>query len=250
MRFKRVIQSIVFILTIFIATISSAADLPRPSSAIGDYAGVLPAATKARLESMLSSFERQTDIAIVVATVQSLNDIPIEEFATSLYASWGIGKRGKDEGALFLIAPSDRKVRIEVGYGLEDSLNDAATGRILDSEFLPRFKAGRVGEGIAAGALAIVQTVATRRGIDFNVEQSLGSSPAMGSSPARSKGSVILKLIGFIIIAILFIRYPRLFLLLLLMTGRGGGGSGNGFGGGFGGFGGGLSGGGGSSRSW
>lgn len=241
------LRRILFISLIVFATASAHAEWPRPAGFVNDFASVVSPRTKAALETVLSSFEKQTGNEVAVATLPSLEGRPIEDAAPDLYKQWGIGKKGKDNGVLFLIAPGERKARIEVGYGLEGAINDALAGRLLDEEVIPRFKAGDIDAGIAAGTVAIVRTIVQKEGLAFNIQGSLeGGSAAM---PAQ-RGKPIplaLKIVGLIFMAYLFIRHPWLFLLLLSSSGRGGGGS---FGGGFGGFGGGLSGGGGASRGW
>src|SRR2546430_4392626 len=92
---------------------------PSPQGYVTDAAGVLDPSSKAQLESHLAEFERQTSNEIAVATVPSLEGETIETYAVELFKRWGVGKKGKDNGILLLVAPNDRKVRIEVGYGLE-----------------------------------------------------------------------------------------------------------------------------------
>jgi uncharacterized protein len=226
------------------------AAFPQPTGFVNDFAGVISGATRGHLESLLSSFEKATGNEVAVATLPSLDGRVIEELAPDLYKQWGIGKKGKDNGVLFLIAPNERKARIEVGYGLESVINDALAGRLLDENVLPRFKAGDLDGGIAAGTAAIVDTIVAKEGISFDVEASFGGSVSFGSAKGKGGGPLdtAFKILILIVMIYLFIRHPWLF-LLFLSSGRGGGGGG-GFGGGFGGFGGGFSGGGGASRGW
>lgn len=240
-----VLLAILFIpLTIF-------AKLPSPKGFVTDEAGVMKMETVSELNSLLSSFEKKSGIEIAVATVRSLDGIPVEDYSTTLFKTWGIGKKGKNNGLLFLIAPNDKKVRIEVGYGLEGSINDALAGRIMDQYVLPAFKAGDFDGGIAAGTAVIVQVIAKKENIPFDpqnagrlAEMSESSAPDENPGPFATIGKILL----LIFMIVLFIRHPWLFLLLLSSSGRGG--TGRGFGGGFGGFGGGISGGGGASRGW
>jgi uncharacterized protein len=233
----------------FLVPAAALAAFPTPTGFVNDFAGVMQGDTRQHLESLLSSFEKATGNEIAVATLPSLDGRVIEELAPDLYKQWGIGKKGKDNGVLFLIAPTERKARIEVGYGLEGVINDALAGRILDEDVLPRFKAGDLDGGITAGTAAIVQTIVAKEGLSFDVEAALGGSVSYGSAKANDGGplSTFFKILVLIAMIYLFIRHPWLFLLLLSSSGRGGGG---GFGGGFGGFGGGFSGGGGASRGW
>ncbi|MBN1282219.1 MAG: TPM domain-containing protein [Proteobacteria bacterium] len=235
---------------IFLPSLASAA-FPKPKGFVNDFASVLSSDTRGKIESMLSAFERQSGVEVAIVTLPSLDGEPVENAAVKLFQEWGIGKKGKDNGALFLIAPNERRMRIEAGYGLEGAINDALAGRILDEAVLPRFRAGDMDAGIAAGSIAIVDEISRKEGIEFDAAAAYGSgAPVAYSSSGERKSTpleIAIKIIVFIIMIIVFIRHPWLFLLLL--SSRGGGG-GRGFGGGFGGFGGGLSGGGGASRGW
>lgn len=230
--------------------LSASAALPSPVGYVNDFANIIDSQTKPHLESLLSSFERETGNEVSVVTLPTLDGRTIEDLAVDLYKSWGIGKKGKDNGVLFLIAPNERKMRIEVGYGLEGVLNDALAGRILDENVLPLFKAGDLNSGIVSGTVALVKTIASKEGITFDAEAAFGGSLSYTHASKKKSNpfSVALKVLFFILMVYLFIRHPWLFLLLISSGGRGGGGGG--FGGGFGGFGGGFSGGGGASRSW
>jgi uncharacterized protein len=229
------------------------AAVPRPEGFVTDNAGVLDAKTRHEIDAFLGSFARQTGIQVAVATVKTLDEIPIEDYAVELFKKWGIGKKGKDNGVLFLVAPSERKMRIEVGYGLEGALNDAAAGRIMDEAITPRFRQGDISGGIAAGTLAIVRVIITKEDLNFTPDGELSSYGAPSDSLEKSGPlGTLAKVIILIVAGFIFIRHPWL-LLFFLSSGRGG--SGRGFGGGFGGggfggFGGGMSGGGGASRGW
>jgi len=188
---------------------------------------------------------------MAVVTLPTLHDEPIENAANDLFQEWGIGQKNKDNGLLFLIAPNDRKVRFEVGYGLESFLTDGLTGRILDDYVMPDFRNGNMDAGILKGTQAAAQVVATH----YKANLDIGDLPLLATPQVESKESSLkdsaLQLLLIIALVILFIRYPRLFFFLWMFSGRGGRGGGFGGGsGGFGGFGGGSSGGGGSSRSW
>lgn len=229
--------------------VAALAAFPKPVGFVNDFAGVIDNSAKPHLEALLSSFEQKTGDEIAVVTLPSLEGRTVEDVAVDLYKTWGIGKKGKDNGVLFLVAPNERKMRIEVGYGLEGVINDALAGRILDENVVPAFKAGYLTSGIVSGTVAIVKTIADKEGVEFDTDQALGQNVKY-ASPAEKKGgplSTALKVLFFIFMVYLFIRHPWLF-LFFISSGRGGGGGG--FSGGFGGFGGGMSGGGGASRSW
>jgi len=226
---------------ILIVPHAAGAALPQPTGFVNDFAGVIQPDTRAKLESLLTAVEQKTGVEIAVVTVTSLEERPVEDYAVDLYKTWGIGKKDKDEGVLILVAPNDKRIRIEVGYGLEGALNDAQAGRIIRDTMIPFFKEGNLSRGIVAGTQAVIAVALTEKGID-----------ALGHAGTRKKGGPLQtagRVILFLIMAYLFIRHPWLFLFFLASAGRGGGGRG-GFGGGFGGFGGGLSGGGGASGRW
>ena len=249
--FRRLILTVT--LVIFLAPAAAMAAFPKPTGFVNDFAKTMSPSTKAQLEGMLGSFEQATGVDVAVVTLPSLNEEPIEDVAVRLFAEWGIGKKAKDNGVLFLVAPNERRTRIEVGYGLEGAINDALAGRILDEAVLPRFKAGDMSAGIAAGTLAIVTVISKKENLGFDPTAAYGAGAQELIAPVKGKRkgplAVVLKIAVLIIMIIVFIRHPWLFLLFLSGMGRGGAG-GRGFSGGFGGFGGGLSGGGGASRGW
>lgn len=230
----------------FFPALAIAALPERPAGHVTDQAQVLNDSTERQVEMILTDLEQKTSAEVAVVTVTSLEGGTVDDVANRLFESWKIGKKGQDNGVLFLIAPTERKMRIEVGYGLEGLITDAKAGRLLDEIVLPSFRQGQLSHGVAMGAFAIAQIIAQDKGVQLT-----GGAPPR--SQAKRPASMLEKIFGFlflILIAMVFIRHP--FLFLLLMSGRGGGGwSGGGFGGGgFGGFGGGGSGGGGASRGW
>ena len=234
-KLTKTIRFIIGLTPLFFAVSSFAGTtFPKPQGFVNDFAKVMNDEKRIQLETTLTSFERESGIEIAVVTLPSLEGRPVEDVAVDLFAQWGVGKKGKDNGLLFLIAPNDRRMHVEVGYGLEGVMNDALAGRILDQVVVPRFKAGDVDGGIAAGTLALVEVIAQKEPI---------------SQERRLQPHIPwpLKLLSLLIFISLLIRYPWLIFFI-------GGGSGSfgrgGFSGGFGGFGGGMSGGGGSSRSW
>lgn len=125
---------------------------PKLTGRVTDAAGVLPAETAAALEAKLKALEDTTGTQLVVATVPDLQGYEIDEYGYQLGRAWGIGQKGTNNGAILLIAPTQRKLRIEVGYGLEGVLTDAVSSRIIRRTIVPRFKAGDVAGGVAAGA--------------------------------------------------------------------------------------------------
>jgi uncharacterized protein len=135
------------------------AAFPRPSGHVNDFAAVLTADDRAYLENFLRTLERDTSAEVVVVTVTSLDGLSIEGYAVRLFADWGIGDDTKDNGVLLLVAPSERRVRIEVGYGLEGSLPDGLAGDIIRTAILPEFKQGNLRRGIGRGLDRISRVV-------------------------------------------------------------------------------------------
>ncbi|MDP2389803.1 MAG: TPM domain-containing protein, partial [Acidobacteriota bacterium] len=129
----------------------SAQALPKPDGYVNDFAGILDAATRARLEQRLKEVEAASSSEIAVATVKSLEGMSVEEYTTRLFKEWGVGQEKTDNGVLILVAPNDREIRIEVGYGLEGVLPDGLAGEIRDEQFLPRFRDDDYSGGISAG---------------------------------------------------------------------------------------------------
>lgn len=139
--------------------ITALAALPRPDGYVNDYAAIFAEADEAYLEDFLRTLERDTSAEVAVATVTSLDAMTIEEYATRLFAEWGIGKAKQDNGVLLLVAPRERAVRIEVGYGLESILPDGMAAEIIRTEMLPEFRAGNTPRGIGRGLNRIAQII-------------------------------------------------------------------------------------------
>lgn len=133
-----------------------AQSFPALTGRVVDAANILKPEDRTSLESKLKAHEDKTTDQVVVATVPSLGGTSVEDYANRLYRHWGLGTKQKNNGVLFLVAPSDRKVRIEVGYGLEGALTDALSGVIIRTAVAPRFKAGDFAGGINAGVDAIL----------------------------------------------------------------------------------------------
>jgi uncharacterized protein len=132
---------------------------PAPSGYVNDFARVLDSGSREELETLLRNTEQKTSAEVVVVTVTSLNGMSVEEYANRLFQQWGIGKKRQDNGVLILVAPSQREMRIEVGYGLEGVLPDGLAGEIIRSQFLPRFRSGDFAGGIKDGSRRIVMLV-------------------------------------------------------------------------------------------
>jgi uncharacterized protein len=136
-----------------------ALQVPRLQARVNDYAGMLSQGTVRQLEFLLETFEQKESTQIVVLTVPSLEGEILEEFSIRVAEQWKIGHKGLDNGAILLISRADRKVRIEVGYGLEGRLTDLMAGRIISGIIVPEFKAGRFDQGVVNGVQAMIDTV-------------------------------------------------------------------------------------------
>ena len=211
--------------------------------------------TQADLTTKLAALEQKTGDQLVVVTLPDLQGMDIQDYGYQLGRAWGIGQKGKDNGVLFIVAPTLHKVRIEVGYGLEPVMTDAMSSVIIQTQVLPKFRSGDYDGGVEAGADAIVQQL----GLDpetakANV-QAAEQRPA--APPFRVPIFLIILLVFFIIRAVMGGRRgggggSGLWALPFLFMGGGGyrgGGFGGGGGGGFSG-GGGSFGGGGASGGW
>lgn len=210
-------------------------DFPTLSGRVVDNANLLDAATRAKLAAKLEQLEATQTIQLVVATLPDLQGYTIEEYGYQLGRQWGIGQQGEDNGLLLLVAPNQRKVRIDVGYGLEGVVTDAIASNIIQSRILPQFKQQSYASGIEAGVDALIEAL---------------GGEYISEKPPEKRGVKNVWLV-FLMAAVIF----------LLFGGFGGGGSygrrgghywGGGFGGGGGGFGGGGGGfgGGGASGGW
>lgn len=144
-------------LPLFVAGVQAAAvEVPFLSGRVVDTAEVLSAEASERISEALKSHEAQGGDQVVVLTVPSLGDESIEDFADRVFKAWQLGQAGKDNGVLFVIAVADRRLRIEVGYGLEGTLTDLAAGRIVRNTITPRFRDGDYDGGIEAGVAAVI----------------------------------------------------------------------------------------------
>jgi uncharacterized protein len=240
-----------------------APEFPAPSGYLNDLAGVVDPASADSIEGLAAELKGKTGAELAVVTVKSLRGASIEEVATMLFQEWGIGKKGKDDGVLILLALSERRVRIEVGYGLEGILPDGKTGSIIRLVMGPDLHANRFGPGLLRGSEAVANVIAEDRGVTLGRR---GSGVAPEESGGHKVASWLFYLFWFALI--LFMRIAWYFNPNWRwrsrrrrhwndpwggfgggfggMGGFGGGGGGGG-GGGFGGFGGGRSGGGGAS---
>jgi uncharacterized protein len=235
---------------------ATAPTFPPLTGRVVDDAHVLSAATQADLTQKLADLEQRTSRQLVVVTLPSLQGYEIADYGYQLLRHWAIGQKGLNNGVVFIVVPSEHKVRIEVGYGLEPILTDALSSIILQEQVLPKFRAGDIEGGVVAGTDALVSQL----GADTSTAEA--KAAAAEHHPVRHHGGA---LAGIIPLILLFLIVSGLFgggrrggggmgwllPLMFLGGGRGGGwgggdgGGGGGWGGG-GGDGGGFSGGGGS----
>jgi len=142
-----------------LAVPAPALQVPRYQGYVNDYADMISPETRGQLERALQSFDLSDSTQVAVLIIESLEGDNLEDFSIRVVDDWQIGQRGRDNGVLLLIAEKERKMRIEVGRGLEGVLTDLAAGRIIDNVITPLFKDGRYDEGVAAGVGAIIKTV-------------------------------------------------------------------------------------------
>lgn len=234
-------------LCLFVAAAQAAPEFPKLTGRVVDAAGMLSVEQRQRLDSQLEAHENASSNQLVVVTVPDLGGYDIESYGYQLGRHWGIGQKQENNGVLLIVAQQERKVRIEVGYGLEGTLTDALSANIIHGVILPYFKRGQFAGGIEQGATAIIEVL----GGQYEMRER--------NSERRSDSSDWLLLI-FILIILGFNVLPMIFPTPHSSGGRSasrggfgggfGGGGGGGFGGGgFGGGGGGF-GGGGASGGW
>jgi uncharacterized protein len=226
---------------------------PHLTGRVVDDAAMLSPSTKSRLTTMLARHEQATGQQVVVVTLPSLQGFTIEEFGYQLGRYWGIGQKGKNTGALLIIAPSEHKVRIEVGYGLEGELTDAESSVIIHRDILPAFRRGDFNSGVLAGTRSVLMV------LGGNPEAAAAQAPSATRSNSGSVWPIVLFFVAWLIIAALLNRMNRRSHVIRRIGRSGydsggffggfGGGSSGGGGGGFSG-GGGSFGGGGASGSW
>jgi uncharacterized protein len=249
------------IVALILASSALAAEpkFPALTGRVVDDAGILSASTQSELTDMLAAHESATGQQVVVVTLSSLQGYAIEDYGYQLGRYWGIGQKGKNTGALLIVAPNEHKVRIEVGYGLEGTLTDATSSTIIQNDILPNFKRGDFNGGVIAGTTSILTVLDGNESnrVETGSESNL---PANDGIPIPDMLILLVIMLWIIVVVIRdhFGNRNR----MIGRTGRvvgpgtyyGGGFGGGGFsgGGGEGGFsgGGGSFGGGGASGSW
>ncbi len=148
-----------------------------PTGYVNDFAGILSQDVKNSLEEELTNFKESSSTEIVIATVNSLDGDDVASYGNALFREWGVGTKASNNGVLLLIAPNERKLRIEVGYGLEGALTDIQSGRIIDEIITPEFKNGNYDEGVTQGVYAIEAAV---QGEEFTASATSSQSENYG----------------------------------------------------------------------
>ena len=245
---KKTIQYIISF--VLISVYLFALDVPDLKTRVTDLAGLMNSSERNMLEKKLAQFERTTSNQVAVLTVASLEGESLEGYSIRVVEQWKLGGKEEENGVLLLIAIGDRKVRLEVGYGLEGALTDLISSSIIRNEIAPRFRLGDFYGGIDSGISAIFQATKNEYNATIRNERR-----GRESRKSNSIGSFIMIVIFALLMGGGRFRGRGLFWLLLgssMFRGGGGGGFGGGSGGGFSGFsgGGGGFGGGGASGGW
>ena len=248
---RRVIFTAIAWICLTCAGVAQTLTFPALTGRVVDEAGLLSATDRVALTQSLADLEAKTTDQLVVVTLKPLQGTAIEDYGYQLGRRWKIGQKDKDSGALLIVAPSERKVRIEVGYGLEGTLTDAATKIIIENAILPRFKTGDFAGGITSGVADIIQLLA---GDAASAQQGQMASAPGSTRPTIPWPIIILGLVGVGLLIFCVVtggggacRAIMQMLFVIALSGRGGGSSRgrSSFSGGGGSFGGG-----GSSGSW
>jgi len=257
---RRIILVSVLLLTVFTLWAQ-----PESRGFVTDYAGVISSSDKQFIEAVASEVREKSGAEIAVLTVKTIEPYAdIEEFAIETATKWGLGAKDKDNGVLIVLSTGERKLRIEVGYGLEGAIPDGAAGTIMDKYMIPYLRSNDYSTGLKAGFIAVAAVAAKE--YNFVIEgNSFNESVKAVQTKRNSSGSSGIGLIQILFLLVFFMSGGRIFWPLLFLSaasgrrsGYGGGfgsgfgrGSGGGFSGGFGGgFGGGSFGGGGASRGF
>lgn len=248
------IWGVVFTAPLFTTPVAAQIAFPQLTGRVVDQANALSADTERALSDASARFEQATTNQLVIVTLPSLQGQTIEDFGYQLGREWGIGRAGKNNGALLIVAPQERTVRIEVGYGLEGTLTDAVAKGIIEQRIIPRFRDGDFNGGVRAGADAIIAVLS---GDTATASRMAEAASRKIKAPVPNESIVPFVVIA-IAVVILMLRSSRRrrrlgpwgMIGMGGLGGFGGGGSGGGSGGGGFSGGGGSFGGGGASGRW
>ncbi|MCC2641856.1 MAG: conserved rane protein of unknown function [Nitrospira sp.] len=181
---------------------AEALDVPPLTGRVVDVANVLPSAVVEQLSTDLQAHETKTSNQVAVLIVPSLGGEPLFDFSHRVATAWKLGQKGTDNGALLFVAIKDRKIRLEVGYGLEGILTDARSAQIIRNEIVPRFRSGDIPAGITAGVRAILKSIEGT----YNVSE----TPAAASSFDEAFGNAVVAVIVGVVIGLFLSRANRL----------------------------------------
>lgn len=156
---KTVLNFLFLLLWVLVLPIQAQVQYPEPQGWVNDFANVLAPQTKEQLNNLIADVEKQTTAEIAVVTVESTAPLTPKQYATELLNRWKVGKKGKDNGVLILLAVKDRRIEIETGYGVEGILPDGKVGEIIRTYMVPYFKNNRWGEGLIAGTQQIARVI-------------------------------------------------------------------------------------------
>ncbi len=172
------------VILLFSLSSAAALDVPPLRGYVNDYAAMMSPQARSRLEGELKAFEGSDSTQIVILTVPSLEGEALEEFSIKVAETWKIGQKGKDNGIILLVAARERKIRIEVGRGLEGRLTDLTAGRVVDLVIAPRFKRGDFDGGFVSGIAVLIDAVRGEFKADMKTPASRGRRGNTMSIPA------------------------------------------------------------------
>jgi uncharacterized protein len=173
---KKISRFLIITALILMTSVVSAIDIPYLTGRVNDNAGILSAETRQLLTDSLKTHEDRTGNQIVVLTVTSLDGVNIEDYSNAVFNEWKLGQKGKNNGILIVIVPEDRRMRIEVGYGLEGSLPDLLASRIIQEIMTPKFKNDDYDGGITDGVNAVIEVLDGKSLPENAVNEEDGSS--------------------------------------------------------------------------
>jgi uncharacterized protein len=233
-----------------LAACKAGAEVPAaPTRWVTDSAGLLSEAARQELDGRLEAYERQTGHHVLVWIGRTTGGVPIEDFTVRAFAAWHVGREGLDDGLVLFVFSDDRKLRVEVGYGLEGQVPDAIASRIIREAIVPRVQAGDRDGAIRAGVAALIAAVDGRAGAPEPAAATPDHPRPAGGASSLGLGEMVLIALVVLGFLVLLVTNPSLALYLLASAISGGRGGSSGGGGGYSG-GGGRSGGGGASGSW
>jgi uncharacterized protein len=236
--------------TLFAAAAAEIVIPPSPSRWATDKAGFLTPSVLSALDARLQAFSDREKHQVLVYIDKTTGGDPIEDFAVKAFEAWKVGRKGLDDGLVLFIMSVDRKIRIEVGYGLEDKVTDARSSQVINNILVPKIQAGDQDAAVSEAVNALLGYIT---GVPSGEADVAPARPAAAGLRSKAQIPPVVPIVGGFLFLVLLVTHPRLaFIILRLLfymslggSGRGGGGGGGGFSGG-----GGRSGGGGASGGW